>query len=145
MQYIYIFSIFKNPEKSHAFVITVFKNKRQFLVLFVLLAVVAAYFFFNPANSSYFLKCPFQSFTGLNCPGCGSQRALHQLLHLNFKKAFEYNALFTVAVPYFLLTTAFNFTGLKQTYPKVADILYSKTAAVLWIILALLYFVYRNF
>ena len=39
-----------------------------------------------------FPKCLFFSLTGLQCPGCGSQRALHSLLHLDLVAALRYNA-----------------------------------------------------
>lgn len=37
--------------------------------------------------------------TGLDCPGCGGQRAAHQLLHGNFAVAFRSNALFVSLLP----------------------------------------------
>ena len=45
----------------------------------------------DPEYSAFIPKCPFRWFTGLDCPACGSQRAIHQLLHLNIKGAFGYN------------------------------------------------------
>ncbi|PYV86056.1 MAG: hypothetical protein DMG90_22080 [Acidobacteria bacterium] len=36
----------------------------------------------NPASSGIFPPCPFLWLTGFYCPGCGSLRALHQLLHV---------------------------------------------------------------
>ena len=45
--------------------------------------------------------------TGLNCPGCGTARGLHQLLHGNFVAAFEFNPLLVILLPiagYFLFT-----------------------------------------
>ncbi|MDE5732371.1 MAG: DUF2752 domain-containing protein [Bacteroidales bacterium] len=55
--------------------------------------------------------------TGLKCPGCGSQRALHQLLHLNIAEAIEYNALMVFSIPILLFLLFANFFGDK--YPKV--------------------------
>ena len=48
-----------------------------------LLAVMAGvvYFTFDPAQEAYFPRCTFLTLTGYQCPGCGSQRALHALLH----------------------------------------------------------------
>jgi len=50
-------------------------------------------FVFNPANSGIFPPCPFHRLTGLYCPGCGSLRAVHQLLHGNLLTAFSLNPL----------------------------------------------------
>lgn len=68
--------------------------------LWVLLAGGAAYlFFFQPGRSGVFPACPFRALTGLNCPGCGTTRGLHQLLHGNFVAAFELNPLMFLMLP----------------------------------------------
>ena len=54
---------------------------------------------FDPSVSAFFPKCPFLLLTGLQCPGCGTQRALHQLLHLRLREALEYNAMMVAALP----------------------------------------------
>ncbi len=56
-------------------------------------------FVFDPARFSFFPRCAFHQLTGLNCPGCGGQRALHQLLHGEFVRAFQFNALFIALLP----------------------------------------------
>ena len=61
------------------------------------------YFLFNPENSQIFPKCPFLFLFNLKCPGCGSQRAIHALLHLNLKAAFGYNALLVATLPLIIL------------------------------------------
>lgn len=42
---------------------------------------------------AFLLKCPIKSATGLNCPGCGSQRAIVALATGHFGDAFRYNAI----------------------------------------------------
>lgn len=37
--------------------------------------------------------------TGLKCPGCGSQRAIHSLLHLDILAALGYNAFLVLSLP----------------------------------------------
>ena len=60
----------------------------------------AAYlFFFQPGRSGIFPACPFRTLTGLNCPGCGATRGLHQLLHGHFIAAFELNPLMFLLLP----------------------------------------------
>ncbi len=54
---------------------------------------------FNPADNGFFPKCPFLALTGLKCPGCGSQRAIHALLHADIGAAFRHNALLTASLP----------------------------------------------
>lgn len=58
---------------------------------------------YDPGSSVYFPKCPFYFLTGLKCPGCGSQRALHELLHLRIAGAIKYNALMVVSIPFLCL------------------------------------------
>jgi hypothetical protein len=56
-------------------------------------------FLFNPAQHSFYPFCFFYRTTGLLCPGCGSLRALHQLLHGNFTAALRFNALLVGSLP----------------------------------------------
>ena len=72
------------------------------------LAAVALLCLFNPAESRIFPPCPFRAFTGFECPGCGSTRALHQLLHGDVTTAVALNPLLLVFAPilgYALLST----------------------------------------
>lgn len=62
--------------------------------------VLCLYFFFDPSAAGFFPPCPVKKFTGLECPGCGSQRAFHALLHLRLAEAFRFNPLAFAAVPF---------------------------------------------
>lgn len=53
---------------------------------------------FPPAASRFYPRCVFHAVTGLDCPGCGSTRALHQLLHGHFLEAARFNALLYVLI-----------------------------------------------
>ena len=64
-----------------------------------LVAGCAVLYFFNPAAHGFFPVCMFHRVTGLNCPGCGGLRAVHQLLHGYLATAFRLNPLFVVAIP----------------------------------------------
>lgn len=57
------------------------------------------YYTMNPLSSPLFPKCPFLMWTGWKCPGCGSQRAIHALLHGDVPAAWGYNALLVVSIP----------------------------------------------
>ena len=61
------------------------------------LAVIASY---NPATSAIYPPCPFRVLTGLQCPGCGSLRALHQLLHGHLLGALRLNPMMVIALPF---------------------------------------------
>ena len=77
--------------------------------IIITLAVVAlfvlgcVYYALDPSSSGFFPRCTFLSLTGYKCPGCGSQRAIHALLHGDVVGAFKFNALLLVAVPWVAL------------------------------------------
>lgn len=58
--------------------------------------------FYDPASSGLFPPCPLHYLTGLYCPGCGSLRALHQLLLGNWHNAWAMNPLTCVLLPFLL-------------------------------------------
>ena len=62
-------------------------------------AVVLVYFLIDPTRVAIFPPCLFHQLTGLDCPGCGGQRALHQLLHGNLLAAIRLNAMLVVSLP----------------------------------------------
>lgn len=79
-------------------------NRRVTVALIWLtMAVGAAYLFvFEPGRSGFFPDCPFRLLTGLNCPGCGTTRGLHHLLHGDLIGAFQFNPLMMLLLPIFL-------------------------------------------
>jgi hypothetical protein len=57
---------------------------------------------FDPATSRIFPPCPLRYLTGWYCPGCGSLRAMHQLLHGNVGAAWAMNPLTVVLLPFLI-------------------------------------------
>jgi Protein of unknown function (DUF2752) len=55
---------------------------------------------FDPATSGVFPPCPVRYLTGWYCPGCGSLRAIHQLLEGNFRAAWALNPLAVTLLPF---------------------------------------------
>ena len=68
-------------------------------IALVLAAAAAVLFFFDPAQHGFYPTCLFHRLTGLNCPGCGGLRALHQLSHGRVGAAFRLNALVVTGLP----------------------------------------------
>ena len=56
-------------------------------------------YFLDPSTSGLFPACPFRALTGMYCPGCGTLRALHGLLHGNIAGAFMLNPLTVLILP----------------------------------------------
>ena len=77
---------------------TLSRTARIIIVVSAACLVLAVYTLFDPA-SGYFPQCPFLYFTGLQCPGCGSQRAIHALLHADLSSAWSYNPFLMLSVP----------------------------------------------
>ena len=73
------------------------------LVIAVLILFGFIYYAIDPSVSTIFPRCAFLEFTGYKCPGCGSQRAIHALLHGDVASAFRYNALLLIAIPWIAL------------------------------------------
>ncbi|MBE6242483.1 MAG: DUF2752 domain-containing protein [Bacteroidales bacterium] len=115
-------------------------RKRIFIVVSMIICGIAAtvvYGMFDPAESAFFPKCPFLLLTGgLRCPGCGSQRAIHSLLHLEFKEAFLYNPLVIISIPFLILLAAAALVKESRPgfYNKVNSSLLSKTLLVIIIV-----------
>ena len=61
------------------------------------MALLPLYYFYDPQGGG-FPACPFYQLTGLFCTGCGSQRALHDLLHLDLGSSLGHNLLLAPAL-----------------------------------------------
>lgn len=57
------------------------------------------YYYLDPSLYVLMPKCVFKTLTGLDCPGCGLQRALHALLHGKFSEAIRFNFFLIIAIP----------------------------------------------
>lgn len=78
-------------------------RRSSVLAIWSLIIAGAAYlFFFEPGKTGFFPACPFRSLTGFTCPGCGTTRALHQILHGHFATAFTLNPLLLLSIPFIL-------------------------------------------
>ncbi len=74
------------------------KLKLGLYFIFGVLAFALTYFYFmyNPSELGLFPKCPFYAITGLYCPGCGSQRAVHQFLNGQILEGLQHNFLILI-------------------------------------------------
>lgn len=61
--------------------------------------VLAFLFHFDPEGGFPYPPCPFRTLTGLLCPGCGSTRAVYQLVHGNLPAALRLNPLLVASLP----------------------------------------------
>ena len=99
------------------------RDKKRLLAVFVPSLVVAAIFLYaylvKPYESTE-LFCAVNRRANIKCPTCGLTRALYSILFGDFKRAFYYNALFTVGfIPLTVVATgmAINFYFQKKVLP----------------------------
>lgn len=101
------------------------------------------YFFINPSNLNFFPKCPLYVTTGIYCPGCGSQRATHQLLQLNLYGVLQQNVLYFIGVlilGYHIVITSLNLFFKKNSY----NYIYHPKTPIIILIVIIIYWVLRN-
>lgn len=53
----------------------------------------------DPTHPGRFPTCPFRALTGLDCPGCGTLRALYELSHGHVVSAVDYNVFLVAFLP----------------------------------------------
>lgn len=106
----------------------------------VAVAVVLARLDPNAADS-VLPPCPFLALTGWFCPGCGSTRALHALLHGDLVQALAMNPLLVIAMPLLgwmaLNASGVNMPGRRLLLPWAAN-------PKLWLVVLLGHAVLRN-
>jgi hypothetical protein len=64
-----------------------------------LIVGVAVLYLIAPEKATWMPPCLFHKLTGLQCPGCGTARGLHKLLHGDVLGAWRMNPLMVVAIP----------------------------------------------
>jgi hypothetical protein len=121
------------------------KKKLLITVAIILIATVLLIFFYiDPNVYPFFPQCPFRVITGFECPGCGSQRAFHQLLHLNIAGAFRHNPLVVLYGPYLLLGFYLEYLGGNIKFPRIQRLFFGKHAAVVILISIIAFWIGRN-
>ena len=73
---------------------------------------------YNPATSTLFPPCPVHFLTGWYCPGCGSLRAIHQLLQGNLRAAWAMNPLSMLLFPFLVYGLAREATSYLRGQPS---------------------------
>lgn len=61
---------------------------------------------FSPLEYHFYPRCILYTLTGIYCPGCGTLRAGHELLHGHVAAALGYNALLVVLLPFVVYALA---------------------------------------
>lgn len=80
----------------------------------------------------FFYKCPFQTITGIPCPGCNMTTSLYYFLHTDIERSLYYHALLIPTMLIFLACVYF------RKNEKIIKIL-----LIIWCILMITYYIYR--
>lgn len=113
------------------------------LIAVILFLMLLLYFSYNPSESNIFPKCPFYSFTGLYCPGCGSQRAIHEFLHGNIFEGLKHNFLIML-LPTVLIYDWTVIVINKYSEKPIKNILHSSKTTYIILILVMSFWMLRN-
>ena len=113
----------------------------------IIFAILLAFFFlyiyanYDPSELP-FPKCLIFWTTGVKCPGCGSQRALHSLLQGDIAGAFHFNAALILLLPLLLLLVLAYF--LRDKFPRLYRFTYKPYLSWGLLIFILLWTLFRN-
>ncbi|MDE7347194.1 MAG: DUF2752 domain-containing protein [Muribaculaceae bacterium] len=99
-------------------------------LMVVLLAGI--YFFIDPVEVKWMPRCIWKVATGTDCPGCGSQRMAHALMHGDIAGAWKANAYALCMLPAVGLLLWLEL--FRERYPGMYRIIHSP--AVIWVLTA---------
>ena len=113
------------------------------ILIFISLSVLATlYTLCDPAKSDWMPKCIFHLTTGYDCPGCGSQRAMHALMTGDFAGAFRANSFLFLLAPFILLLAIAEFSP--NRYPRLYRFVTSSVVIYSLLGLIVAWTIFRN-
>jgi hypothetical protein len=114
------------------------------LVLFCAGAGLFVLYAFTPGLSAFYPPCVFNTVTGYHCPGCGTARGLHRLVHGDIRGALAMNAFTMLALPFIIYSITAEV--LKSLYSRPVLPLPRMPARAGWILFAaiMLFWILRN-
>lgn len=111
-------------------------------IAIVVVFFVCIYTIADPETGALFPKCPFFALTGLQCPGCGSQRAIHDLLHGHPGEALRHNALLVASIPFLAVLGAAEIT--RKSHPKFHAAINNPKTAITVLAVVIAWWIVRN-
>lgn len=109
--------------------------------IMIAVALLAGYYAMGPESGAY-PRCMFLQLTGWQCPGCGSQRAFHALLHGQLSQAWHYNAILFFEIPLVILLLAVS--RYRHRFAKLHNFLNSRTIILTILVTIIGWTVLRN-
>ncbi len=106
--------------------------------------IVFTLYFLNPVDYIWIPKCPVNMILGIQCPGCGIQRAVHTFLHGYYKESLEYNYFLIISIPYLGLILISNLGGKGTIKKRLQTIAYNNYIRNTFIFISISWFILRN-
>ena len=119
-------------------------SKQSIIIIISIIAFAAILYFFNPEDTIWLPKCPFYVLTGYQCPACGGQRAIFQLLHGNLKEAFFFNPFLVISLPYAVLLILVTWFIPKDKCVKLRKVCYHRITALTYVAVFIVWWIVRN-
>lgn len=114
-------------------------------VIVAVVAVTAAFvwfmYAFDPLRTPFYPKCPSKTLLGIDCPGCGTARAVHALAHGDIGLAWHYNPFLFFAVTILVILAIAPGFSPRSRLRRVID---SPTFVIVITVLIILWTVVRN-
>lgn len=89
----------------------------------VVVGLFISYYYCDPLQRDFPIKCPWNLLTGTQCPACGFQRALHTLMHGDIWGALSYNYFFVFSIPYALLAVLATWYNYHHIFDRLRTLL----------------------
>ena len=113
------------------------------ICIFVLIGIAVLYWF-NPEDYMWMPKCPTKLLFNIDCPGCGFQRAIHAILHGEFKRAFALNPFLFLAAPYAIIALLYENIRSYKIKKRIECVVENRYMRFGYIALFFIWFVIRN-
>ncbi|MDR1594877.1 MAG: DUF2752 domain-containing protein [Prevotellaceae bacterium] len=123
---------------------TIKRNTIVISAVILTVGIMIVYGIFDPETTDFFPPCLFHKLTGFECPGCGTQRAVHSLLHLKVKQAFFYNSALFFAIPLVGLLIYFEYFGGQTRFQKLYRFLSGTKFITGLLVIIIIYWIGRN-
>lgn len=94
---------------------------RAAVIASALVALTVILFVFDPTATHWMPQCPSHYLTGYDCPGCGTLRAIHAILHGDIAAAWHFNAALFFAVPLIIALALAPHTRVGSPLRRFAD------------------------
>ena len=121
-------------------------NKRLLngLICILVLIGITVLYWFDPEDYMWMPKCPTKLLFNIDCPGCGFQRAIHAIIHGEFKRAFALNPFLFLAAPYAIIAFSYETIRNYKIKKRIECVVENRYMRYGYIALFFIWFVIRN-